>query len=733
MRAIFRTFIMVATMLAIVCPMSAQTLQKGVVQEYKGKSKKTPLSNVELNVVNANSTVSDKKGRYELQFRTLKPGNKVNVRKIEKLGYEIFNKEALEQWYISSQNESFTIVMVRCEDMKKLRDEYSRVSSKSYERQYNRDKKKLEEERKQNKITQQEYENKIIKLEEEYDYQLTQLDNYVDRFSRIDLSELSKEEQEIIELVRQGEIDEAIKRYEELGIDAKIHKTADEKSEIDHAIATLNSESSKKSKELDQLFTSLANMFDTYLLRGGQDGYKKIVETCFSIAENDNINWKYKLELAEFLKDADRITILELIDFNEIDNIDKYFYAREIFLYSTLLCGQIDKANEQAQIMLAKANEQNILQYKIQAELALAEIYEQQMQDDKAFEIYTKYTYLLEESDNESNVILSNNLKVNISDAMCGYYERYGNYTEAMKYAEISYNLCFDEYEREKTFKSETDAAQHIVVYATILRQANVIDKSLNLLISALPFLEEGWNKYPRMYFSIYKGALDLIAQAYFSKQQFKEAEMMFIKELTIVKDAKSMNIDTHNMPILVTLYNNLGYLYFTMGEIEKSERAYIQGIEEGRQLLEINFGYTVDAIFRPGINITTLYNSIENYEKAKQYGSEAFKYCELLYSNYPDAYINEYILILKELAIADMNLDSCDSALEFIEKAIQVFPANSYDTSSFLTNNYAELLDVKGQILLKKGDNDGAAEMMKKIKKADANYDSQLSKMLAK
>ena len=176
-------------------------------------------------------------------------------------------------------------------------------------------------------------------------------------------------------------------------------------------------------------------------------------------------------------------------------------------------------------------------------------------------------------------------------------------------------------------------------------------------------------------------------------------------------------------------------YLYSTLGDKEKSEQAYLQSIEAGNKRLElsgINL-LSVDAIFRPGINITTLYNSIENYEKAKQYGSEAFKYCELLYSNYPDAYINEYILILKELAIADMNLDSCDSALEFIEKAIQVFPANSYDTSSFLTNNYAELLDVKGQILLKKGDNDGAAEMMKKIKKTDANYDSQLSKMLAK
>ena len=75
----------------------AQTIQNGVIQEYNERAKKTPLGGVELNVRSAGSTVSDGNGNFKLQFLTLKPGEKVNVRRVEKLGYEIFNKEAVEK------------------------------------------------------------------------------------------------------------------------------------------------------------------------------------------------------------------------------------------------------------------------------------------------------------------------------------------------------------------------------------------------------------------------------------------------------------------------------------------------------------------------------------------------------------------------------------------------------------------------------------------------------------
>ena len=180
----------------------AQTLQKGVVKEYRQTNSKRPLSGVEVEITNAGSVVSDKKGDFLLEFRTFKPGQRVNVRRIEKNGYEIFNKEALEQWNINP-DEPFTIVMVKSALFKEIRDNYNRVSSKSYAEQYEKEKAALDKERLEGRLSEEKHKTELARLSEWYDAQLENLDNYIDRFARIDLAELDKNELTIIELVRQ--------------------------------------------------------------------------------------------------------------------------------------------------------------------------------------------------------------------------------------------------------------------------------------------------------------------------------------------------------------------------------------------------------------------------------------------------------------------------------------------------------------------------------------------------
>lgn len=81
--------------------LSSQVVQKGLAVEYNEKAAKTALAGVEFRVQRAGSTASDAKGAFALDFPTLKAGDRVAVRRIEKPGYEIFNKEAVEQWNIN--------------------------------------------------------------------------------------------------------------------------------------------------------------------------------------------------------------------------------------------------------------------------------------------------------------------------------------------------------------------------------------------------------------------------------------------------------------------------------------------------------------------------------------------------------------------------------------------------------------------------------------------------------
>ncbi len=86
----------------------AHTSQPGIVQEYNEKAKKTPLAGVEVRAKSASNAVSGKGGSFKLEFLTLSPGSSVNISRIEKRGYEIFNKEAVEQWNINPDNPLFS-------------------------------------------------------------------------------------------------------------------------------------------------------------------------------------------------------------------------------------------------------------------------------------------------------------------------------------------------------------------------------------------------------------------------------------------------------------------------------------------------------------------------------------------------------------------------------------------------------------------------------------------------
>lgn len=296
---------------------NAQTVQLGVVKEYNEKAQKTPLSGVELNVRSANSTVSDNQGAFALNFLTLKPGEKINVRRIEKLGYEVFNKEAIEQWNLNP-NTPFLIVMCKSDRFKKIRDNYERVSSESYARQLKKDEAELAKLKSDGKIKEEEFQKQLFELRENYEKQLDNLNSYVDRFSRIDLSELSKTEQQIIELVQQGEIDEAISKYEEQNFVDKYIKDIRELNEVSNAIDNLTEIKSSKIQSKDSILGIIKRQVETLKLAGGKENFRKAGVILHDVAIADTSNYENLFEYANFLRDQHEIdsalTIFEKLE-----------------------------------------------------------------------------------------------------------------------------------------------------------------------------------------------------------------------------------------------------------------------------------------------------------------------------------------------------------------------------------------------------------------------------------
>ena len=286
-KVLFTTGLILASALSTgLSSLYAQTEQQVVVSEYKGKEQKTPLSGVSVTVLNAATSVSDQNGVAALRFRTMHPGDRVSVRRVVKNGYEIFNTQAVEQWNISP-NHPFQLILCQSNQLHELRSQYSRVASDSYARQYKAEQARLASEKKKTNMLEEVYQQKLLDLENQYQQQLEDLENYVDQFARIDLSELNAKQQELIDLVKKGEIDKAIQKYESDDYQGQYRKQCEEIAKIDKAQAQLTVAEAQKRSERDKIYQTINRQIATYRLAGGRENFNKVTALLKSVADAD--------------------------------------------------------------------------------------------------------------------------------------------------------------------------------------------------------------------------------------------------------------------------------------------------------------------------------------------------------------------------------------------------------------------------------------------------------------
>ncbi len=268
---------------------SAQVNQRVQVLEYGGKGVKTPLPNVHISVCDAPVATSSETGDMTLRFRELHDGDKVDFRRAEKAGYEVFNLDALDHWTVSSKK-PFQVVMCRSDWFRSLREQYMRVASASYERQYRQDLHELEVQRERQQLLEQDYLQRMDALEAKYQQLLGNIGNYVERFARIDLESLSAEQQKIVHLVQEGRFEEAIAAYEAGDFLSRYREQCQDIEQIDAARQQLQSALDEKAELRNDLYAAINRQILTYTLAGGMANHRKIKSLYHSTIEADTTN-----------------------------------------------------------------------------------------------------------------------------------------------------------------------------------------------------------------------------------------------------------------------------------------------------------------------------------------------------------------------------------------------------------------------------------------------------------
>ncbi len=652
---------------------SAQTSQKGIVKEYREENNKRPLPGVEVEITNAGSVVSDKKGDFLLEFRTFKPGQKVNVRRIEKSGYEIFNKEALEQWNINPE-EPFTIVMVKQELFKEIRDNYSRISSKSYAEQYEKEKAALDKERQEGRLSEERHAEELQRLSAWYDAQLENLDNYVDRFARIDLAELDKDELVVIELVKEGKLDEAIARYEEfMFIDAFESETA-ELLQITEGIKALNDVKRQKALSVQAHWEKIQRELDLNVLKGGQESYAKVTDILLRAVKADPGNLYVVSECISYAAYINHIalqkSLCELCDIENIADEDYRLAISRAYCSALQILGEYEKAAPYAEYVLELARRNNDAELRYKGLSLLLTIYEYTMQSEKMIAVFSEMIGMHEDENLYSK--LSDKYKAALAHDISAMYEKMGDYVNSNRYLLISYQLCTEIVKADPILDNLRRFVNIAVSLGTSYYYLGDADNSMKYLEVAQSLIEDaGMTQNPAFAYEYY-ASLKQRGIVYFELGDYVNSEILLASALQIVE---SVNADLFIVEEKTDMYNNLGYLYFTTEQYEKSEKMYKTAMDVCYGPYVENPNKYIFNIFRVQINMSSLYLAMESYENALAYGKDAALNCEMIYAAYPDLIIDNYVLVLQNMAQAASALGNKEYASELLAKALEIKP----------------------------------------------------------
>lgn len=256
--------------------LSAQSEQRGMVLEYQGVHPKTPLAGVSISAQNASATLSAADGSFLLQFRSLHAGSDIQMRRIDKSGYEVMNQEVVQQFRIGGKDQQ-PILVVMCSKvlLQQLRDGYRSVAAQRYEQQLKLSEAEAERLRKEGQIKEEEYNARLDSIEAEYEEKLQQLENYIDKFARIDLSQIDAYEQQIVALVQEGKFDDAIALYEQQDFPAKIRQSREARQKLTEMKNTLAQTEQAQAEANLRLRQSIDRQITLLKMAGGKENYLK--------------------------------------------------------------------------------------------------------------------------------------------------------------------------------------------------------------------------------------------------------------------------------------------------------------------------------------------------------------------------------------------------------------------------------------------------------------------------
>ena len=712
-----RIFLIFLALLAACSALMAQSTQPCVVTQYNQKSAKTPLSGVTVMVSNAGSTVSDNAGRLTLTFRTLKPGDKVNLISAKKAGFELFNTEAVEQWIISRDQTPFSLVMVSTEYFEALKAKLSQTSTDSYQRKYEQAVRELEAQKQAGKLQEEAFNRKYDELEARYQIQLSNLDNYIDQFARIDLSQVSAEEQRILEMVEEGRIDEAVEAYGALDLEGRLREARESKKALVEAKARIEAEEARQESAIRELKVRQEREIATLKLAGGKENYDKIgrilKENALADTTDIGASWTYA-EFAKGQKDyREAARFYLLCQQGWADSPDRLSQVWTNLGYIYYNAHDYDRAREywtrawEYRTRMFALNPDAYRSGLAILQLNLGDLYSD-LQDFGQAE-----KYYLQALENASQLVVQDSAyRLCLADVQLDLGVLYLTLRDDDK-CEAYYLQALDNYTRlfasdPETYRVSLARIQYNLGKLYYSRKDYV--RAEQYYLQALEHRKKLVERNPDAYRMELAGIQNSLGMLYRAKGDYARAEESYSQALENISVSFTQSPDVYRVDLAQTL-GNLGNFYRTLGNYAKAEECYLQALAHFEELFRQNPEVNRMDLSRILNSLGYFYYIVHDYARAEEYYNRSLEHRLLLYERNPAVYGSSLAQLRINLTLLYIATGDYDKALDSIDEAIKLQPGD------------ADCYDTRGEILLKKGDTKGALKMWKKVMEINPDY----------
>ncbi len=256
------------TALLISVSLSAQVSQKGNVRIFN--SQHTPLPGVQLMAIGAPATDTDNNGEFCFHFLNHKAGTAISSPQAYKKGYEVVNSDMLNGW-ILSEKRSLDIVMAPEGTIEEQKNHYYAIAIAHFSKLRNKTVQEINHLYAQQKITQAERAQRLKELAEENHTFMNMLDKYTEKFARINPDDITQIEKQVLKLVEDGKLTEAIELYNNSGLIVQARQKLQQRTQAD--------------EDIDLLAERMYRYADLCALTGGKENEQKAYDTYKWIAE----------------------------------------------------------------------------------------------------------------------------------------------------------------------------------------------------------------------------------------------------------------------------------------------------------------------------------------------------------------------------------------------------------------------------------------------------------------